>query len=247
MNANCLRYEAAHLLKNWAGLVGAEKGLGTNHFPGDQAGVDQLTIVPAIRQAIWSIDKNQPVWHVRTLKEIFDSQLTTPTESTALLGAFALLALLLASLGLYGVLSYSVAQRTAEIGVRMALGATPSEILLTIGKRGLMLTLAGLVIGLGFATVASRFLNTLLYGFRPDYVATVIGVSLILLSVATLACFIPARRASRVNPVITLRNEYLLSAYVIHMALPRDRTISTFGFRPMRVSRQEMSGNTPRR
>ena len=168
---------------------------------------EPASMISAIRKAIWSVDKNQPMWRVRTLDEIMDQQLTTPKQSTALLGAFALLALLLASLGLYGVLSYSVAQRTAEIGVRMALGATRGGILLTFGKRGLVLTLAGLATGLGLATVASRFLSTLLYGFQPDYVPTVVGVSLILLSVATLACFLPARRASRVNPVIALRNE----------------------------------------
>jgi putative ABC transport system permease protein len=169
--------------------------------------VEPASIITAIRQAMWSVDKNQPMWRIRTLDEIMDQQLTTPKQSTALLGVFALLALLLASLGLYGVLSYAVTQRTGEIGVRMALGATPREILLSVGKRGLVLTLAGLAIGLGLATVASRFLNTLLYGFRPDCVPTVIGVSFILLSVATLACFVPARRASRVNPVVALRSE----------------------------------------
>jgi ABC-type antimicrobial peptide transport system permease subunit len=121
--------------------------------------------------------------------------------------AFALLALLLASLGIYGVLSYAVTQRTSEIGVRMALGASPGEILLSFGKRGLMLTLAGLAIGLGLAAIASRWMSALLYGFRPDYVATVTVVSLVLLAVSALACLVPARRASRVDPVVALRNE----------------------------------------
>ena len=169
--------------------------------------VEPASIVPAIRQAIWSIDKNQPMWRVRTLEDIFARQLTTPTQSTALMGAFALLALLLASVGLYGVLSYAVTQRTSEIGVRMALGATSREILLTFGKRGLVLTVAGLVVGLGLSTVASRFLNALLYGFRPDLVPTITAVSLILLGVAALACLAPARRASRVDPVVALRSE----------------------------------------
>jgi putative ABC transport system permease protein len=169
--------------------------------------VEPASIVPAVRQAIWSIDKNQPMWRVQTLEDTFARQLTTPTQSTALMGAFALLALLLASVGLYGVLSYAVTQRTSEIGVRMALGATSREILLTFGKRGLVLTLAGLAIGLGLSTIASRFLDALLYGFRPDLIPTITVVSLILLGVAVLASLAPARRASRVDPVIALRSE----------------------------------------
>jgi putative ABC transport system permease protein len=169
--------------------------------------VEPASIVSAVRHAIWSVDKNQPIWRVQTLEEIVDRQLSTPTQSTALTSAFALLALLLASLGLYGVLSYAVAQRTNEIGVRMALGATGSQILLSFGKRGLALTIAGLGIGLALATIAGRSMTALLYGFRPDYVPTVTGVSLILLAVAALACFIPARRASRVDPMVALRYE----------------------------------------
>lgn len=169
--------------------------------------VDPASIVPTVRRAIWSVDRNQPIWRVRTLNEIVDRQLSTPTQSTILLSAFALLALLLASLGLYGVLSYAIAQRTNEIGVRMALGATSGQILLLFAKCGFGLTLAGLIIGLGLAAIGSRLMTTLLYGFRPDYVPAVIAVCLILLSVAALACFVPARRASRVDPVIALRNE----------------------------------------
>ena len=169
--------------------------------------VEPASIVPAVRQAIRSLDKNQPIWRVQTLEEIVDRQLSTPRQDTALMSAFALLALLLASLGIYGVLSYAVTQRSNEIGVRMALGATSREILLSFGKRGLALTLGGLAIGLVLAAIAARAMTTLLYGFRPDYIPTVIAVSLILLVVAALACFVPARRASRVDPVIALRNE----------------------------------------
>jgi putative ABC transport system permease protein len=169
--------------------------------------VEPASIIPAVRQAIWSVDKNQPIWRVRTLQQIVDRQLSTPAQSTTLLSAFALLALLLASLGLYGVISYAVTQRTNEIGVRMALGATSSQILFSFGKRGLGLTLAGLSVGLVLAAMTSRLITALLYGFRPDYIPTGTAVSLILLGVAALACFVPARRASRVDPVIALRNE----------------------------------------
>jgi putative ABC transport system permease protein len=169
--------------------------------------VEPASMISSVQQAIWSIDRNQPVARIQTMEEIVSRQLSTSSQSTALLSAFALLALLLASLGIYGVLSYAVTQRTNEIGVRMALGAKPSEILVSFGKRGLALTLTGLLIGLVLAAIAARSMTSLLYGFRPDYVPTVSAVSLVLLGVAALACFVPARRASRVDPVIALRNE----------------------------------------
>jgi len=169
--------------------------------------VDPSSIVPAIRQAIWSIDRNEPVTRVQTVDGIVSRQLTTPSQSTALLGAFAVLALLLASLGLYGVLSYAVTQRTNEIGVRMALGASPNDILFSFGRRGLALTLGGLAIGAAIAAIAARVMATLLYGFRPDYPATVVVVSIVLLAVGALAALVPARRASRIDPMIALQHE----------------------------------------
>ena len=169
--------------------------------------VEPASILPAVRQAIWSVDKNQPVTRVQTVEEIVARQLSAPAQNTALLIVFALLALLLASLGLYGVLSYAVTQRTNEIGVRMALGATSLNILLSFGGRGLALTLAGLGVGLVLAMAAARLMTTLLYGFRPDYVPVVAAVSAVLLVVALMACLVPARRASRVDPMIALRHE----------------------------------------
>ena len=182
----------------------------TNDLPSGivvRTAVEPASIVSAVRHAVWSVDKNQPLARIRTMEDIVDRQLSTPTQSTALLGAFAVLALLLASIGIYGVLSYAVMQRTNEIGVRMALGATSGEILLSFGRRGLGLTLCGLAIGLVLAAIASRLLTTLLYDFRPNYIATVAAVSLILAAVATLACFLPARRASLIDPMIALRQE----------------------------------------
>jgi putative ABC transport system permease protein len=169
--------------------------------------VEPASIVPAVRQAIWSLDGNQPVARIRTVQEIVDRQLSTPSQSTALLGAFALLALLLASVGIYGVLSYAVAQRTNEIGVRMALGATSREIMFSFGRRGLGVTLAGLAIGVVLAAIAARLMSALLYGFRPDYITTVGVVSVLLVGVAALACVVPARRASRIDPMSALRQE----------------------------------------
>jgi len=169
--------------------------------------VEPASIVAAVRQAIWSVDKNQPVARVQTIEDIVARQLSAPSQNTALLSAFALLALLLASLGLYGVLSYAVTQRANEIGVRMALGATSKEILLSFVRRGLKLTLLGLAIGLVLAIIAARLMTTLLYGFQPNYLPTVAVVSLILLAVAALACFVPARRAAKVDPLVVLRNE----------------------------------------
>ena len=169
--------------------------------------VQPASIVPAVRQAIGSLDKNQPLARIQTMDEIVDRQLSTPSQSTALLSAFALLALLLAALGIYGVLSYAVAQRTNEIGVRMALGATSRQIMLSFGRRGLGVTLSGLAVGVVLAAIASRLMSTLLYGFRPDYMTTVIVVSVILVAVAALACVVPARRAARIDPMIALRQE----------------------------------------
>ena len=169
--------------------------------------VEPASIVPAVRQAIWSLDKNQPLARIQTMEAIVDHQLSTPSQSTTLLGAFALLALLLASLGLYGVLSYAVVQRMNEIGVRMALGATSGRILVSVGRRGLLLTLCGLALGLVLAVIASRLMTALLYGFRPDYAPTAALVSVVLVCIAAVACFLPARRASRIDPVRALRHE----------------------------------------
>ena len=165
------------------------------------------SIIPAVRQAIWSVDKNQPLARIRTMEDIINRQLSTPTQSTALLGAFAVLALLLASVGLYGVLSYAVMQRTNEIGVRMALGATSSEILISFGKRGLALTFGGLAVGLALAAIAARLMTGLLYDFRPNYLQTAMVAALVLLTVAVLASLVPARRASRIDPMVALRQE----------------------------------------
>jgi len=169
--------------------------------------VEPTSITSAVREAIWSLDRNQPLARIQTIEDIVARQLSTPSQSSALLGAYALFTLLLASIGLYGVLSYAVTQRTNEIGVRMALGATSREILLSFGGRGLVLTLAGLTIGSVLAVLAARLMTTLFYGFEPDYIPAVVTVSVILVSVAAIASLVPARRASRIDPLVALRHE----------------------------------------
>jgi putative ABC transport system permease protein len=169
--------------------------------------VEPTSIMPAVREAVWSLDRNQPITRVQTIEDVVARQLSVPTQNATLLGAFALLALLLASVGLYGVLSYAVTQRTNEIGVRMALGASPASILVFFSRRGLALTLVGLVIGLCLTVVAARLLTTLFYDVQPDYRPTAALVSLVLVAVAAVACLVPARRASRIDPMVALQHE----------------------------------------
>jgi putative ABC transport system permease protein len=164
-------------------------------------------VVPGVREAVWSLDANEPFVRIQTLDHIIANQLFEPAQDSVLLAAFATLALILACVGLYGVLSYAVAQRTNEIGVRMALGATPLDILLAFGRSGVGLTGIGLGLGLLLAMAATRLLKSLLYGVAPDYAATLAEVSAILLVVAALASFFPARRAARLDPVAALRSE----------------------------------------
>ena len=165
------------------------------------------SIVSAVREAIWSIDDKQTITDVRTVDDIITHQLSTPSQSTALLTAFALLALLLASIGLYGVLSYSVTQRTNEIGVRIAMGATSRNILLSFSRRGLLLTVVGLAVGLALSAAAARLMTSLFYDFVPAYLPAVAVASFVLLTVSALACLIPARRASRIDPIRALQYE----------------------------------------
>jgi predicted permease len=188
------------------------------HEQGDQTGdepagivvrtsVEPTSIVAAVREAVRSIDPNQPVSRIQTIDDIVSRQLATPTQNTVLLGALALLAVVLASVGLYGVLSYAVTQRTNEVGVRVALGAAPRDILLSFAGRGLSLTLAGLAIGVVLAGLVSRLMTTLFYGFEPDQVPVIAAAAAVLLAVAGLASLIPARRASHIDPIAALQQQ----------------------------------------
>ncbi|HEV2247629.1 MAG TPA: ABC transporter permease [Terriglobia bacterium] len=160
-----------------------------------------------VRRAVRSVDANQPVSDVKTMDERIASSLAPQRFAATLLAVFAALAVLLAALGLYGLMSHSVAQRTSEIGIRMALGATRGGVLSLFVQEGLRLVLAGLAIGIAGAFVLARFLASLLYGVKPTDPVTFVAVSLILTAVALAACFIPARRAAKVDPMVALRYE----------------------------------------
>jgi predicted permease len=168
---------------------------------------DPISVAPAVRRVISELDPEQPVSTIRSMEQIVDMNVIDRTAQTTLLSTFAALALLLACLGLYGVLSYAVAQRTREIGVRLALGATAGEIARVVVGRGLALTAAGLTAGLALAWAATRTMQSLLVGIDAGDAATFTGVLGLLIIVALGACSVPALRAARVDPVRVLRQE----------------------------------------
>lgn len=172
-----------------------------------EAGVDPATLTPSVRAAIHELDPALPLDPLLTLEDAYAETTARRGFALTLVGAFAALALLLGSLGLYGILAYGVAQRRREIGVRMALGATEQDVLGRVLRRGLGLALLGVAIGLAGAFATSRLLSSLLYGISPTDPATFVGVSLLLASVALLASWLPARRATRVDPMTALRAE----------------------------------------
>jgi putative ABC transport system permease protein len=163
------------------------------------------SLEPQIRREIQAVDPNLPVFNVRTMNEVIDGSLASRRFSAELVGVFAILALLLASVGIYGLLAYMVGQRAHEIGVRMALGAMPSTIGKMIVSRGAGLAGIGVGIGLLLSGIMAPLISTVLYGVRPLDPEVFLGVPLILMLVALLASYIPARRAARVNPIVALR------------------------------------------
>jgi len=158
-----------------------------------------------VRNAIWSVDKDQTVADIYTMDHIVATAVARQRFSMVLLGVFAALALLLASVGIYGVMSYSVAQRTREIGIRMALGARRADVLQMTVRQGLKLVGAGMILGLGAAFLLTRVMATLLYGISATDPMTFIGISVVLLAVAILASYVPALRATKVDPITALR------------------------------------------
>jgi len=164
-------------------------------------------VAGAIRQMVASIDKNLPVTDIETMPSVLDASVAQPRFRTWLLSAFGVVALLLAAAGIYGVVSYSVASRTREFGVRASLGASPGSIAKLVLKEGIALAAAGLAAGLCAAVVLGRFFRSELYGVGAyDPITFVVSVA-VLLAVAMAACYIPARRAMRVDPMVALRHE----------------------------------------
>jgi len=172
--------------------------------------LDVATIMPAVRNVVYGTGKDQPVYDVRTMQQIVSESMSSQRLPMVLLAVFATLALLLASVGIYGVISYSVTQRVQEIGVRMALGAEKGQIFQMVIGQGLRMAVVGLAIGVAAALILTRLLlsfSHLLYGVGPRDPVTFASVSLVLTGAAVLACYIPARRASRVDPMVALRDE----------------------------------------
>ena len=164
-------------------------------------------LVAQLKAMVWKADPAIPVTKVRTMSEVMSISLAAQRFNTFLLGVFSGVALLLASVGLYGVLSFSVAQRTREIGIRMALGAQARDVMRLVLRQGLTLSLLGVAAGVCASMVGTRVLAGMLYGVAPTDPVTFVTVALLLVAVAFVACFVPARRAMRVDPIVALRYE----------------------------------------
>jgi putative ABC transport system permease protein len=168
---------------------------------------DPMSVTGAVREAVRAVDPDQPISNVATMEEVLGQEASQRRVGMILLTAFAVLALLLASLGIYGVLAYFVAQHRNEIGVRLALGATPARILLLVLQKGMKLTLLGVAIGLAASFALTRLMTSLLFGVKAIDPLTFAAVPVVLAVVALLACWIPARRAAKVDPMVALRYE----------------------------------------
>lgn len=207
------------------GVVRDAKSAGLNapsepayYLPASQAPLGDMTVlvrtvneptslVPALREAVWSIDPGQPITDVNTLEKIVAESIAQPRLNMLLMGLFGGLALLLSAVGIYGLLSYSVTQRTQEMGIRMALGAQVSDVLKLVLKQGMLLALVGEAIGLVGAVALTRLIRGLLFGVTPTDTTTFVAVVGVLTAVALLACYLPARRATKVDPLQALRYE----------------------------------------
>ncbi|HET9479555.1 MAG TPA: ABC transporter permease, partial [Pyrinomonadaceae bacterium] len=168
---------------------------------------DPRTVIPALRQAVWSIDPNQPISNVNTLEQIVSDSIAQPRLNMLLMMLFGGLALLLSAVGIYGLLSYAVTQRTQELGIRMALGANVADVLKLVLRQGMFLALIGEAIGLAGAFALTRLMRGLLFGVTPTDTTIFAAVVVVLSLTALLACYLPARRATKVDPLVALRYE----------------------------------------
>jgi putative ABC transport system permease protein len=189
-------YYLPHAQDSWASMVVVAK---TN--------VEPVTLAAAIRQQVAAMDKDQPVFDVRTMREVRAISLALYSFSSVMLSVFGGVALLLAAIGIYGVMFYAVTQRTQEIGIRMALGARAMDVVKLIVKNGMSLALIGVAVGLAGAYASTRLLASLLVDVTPTDAATFTIVTVMLLLIALLACYLPARRATKVDPLVALRYE----------------------------------------
>jgi putative ABC transport system permease protein len=168
---------------------------------------DPMSLVSAARSAIHSIDPDEPMASVATMEDVVSASFARSRFTMIVLGMFAALALLLAAVGIYGVVAYSVAQRTSEIGIRVAMGAQRRDVLRLILIQGGRLILIGVALGLASALAITRAMSSLLFGVSAADPLTFAGVAGLLMGVAFFACYVPARRAMRVDPLIALRYE----------------------------------------
>ena len=169
--------------------------------------VEPSSLAGAIREQVWAIDKDQPVFGVKTMEQVRSNSMSLYSFSFGTLAIFATIALILAAIGIYGVMAYAVSQRTHEIGIRMALGARARDVLGLVIKTGMTMAVIGILAGLAGAWALTRYMGTLLIGVSPTDALTLSLVSIGLLAVALLACFLPARRATKVDPLVALRYE----------------------------------------
>jgi putative ABC transport system permease protein len=168
---------------------------------------DAVRFGAAVQKEIRAIDPEQPIADVRTMEQVVSKSIARARFNTLLLAIFAVVALVLASVGLYGVMNYSATQRTHEVGIRMALGATRADIMRLVVGNGMLLTLIGIGIGIVASIGLTRVMQSFLFGVGATDAVTFIAVSALLIAVALVANYIPARKATRVNPVIALRYE----------------------------------------
>lgn len=165
---------------------------------------EPVRLASAVRSVLAEVQPNQPLYNLMTMEQRLTNTTTSRRLNTALLGSFAAVALLLAVVGIYGVMSYAVTQRTREIGMRMALGAQPGNVMRFVMGQGMRVVLVGVGIGLAGALVLTRVLRSLLFEVRPTDPATFVCVTLLLSAVALLACYLPARRAAKIDPMKAL-------------------------------------------